>query len=147
MTTADQQISDLFSLVQKKKEEISSAERPAWKTNGSFCYSDKSSDTNRVAIFVCSDPDQLTKILAFLITQKEAYSKASAITGIKTKFSWCGHSYQDWEYDIKTRVSNLSLASKRKELAALEERLNAIVSPEVRRQMELEAISKALLSE
>lgn len=144
MTLEDKQIADLFSLVQKKKEEINSAERPSWKTNGSFGYSDRSGDTNRVAIFVCSDPDQLTKILAFLISQKEHYGKAAAITGVKTKFSWCGYSYQDWEYDIKTRVSNLSLSSKKKELAVLEERLNAIVSPEVRRRMELEAISKLL---
>jgi hypothetical protein len=41
-------------------------------------------------------------------------------------------------------VNQISVQEKRKELAELESRLNAIISPELKSQMELEAIAELL---
>ena len=50
----------------------------------------------------------------------------------------------DWIQDMKTRAAKIQLISEKNELAELESRLQAIVSPEQRRLMELEAIAKSL---
>jgi len=53
---------------------------------------------------------------------------------------------EEWKDDFQTRVNQISVQEKRKELAELESRLNAIISPELKAQMELEAIEKLLSS-
>jgi hypothetical protein len=50
----------------------------------------------------------------------------------------------EWKEDFQTRVNQISVQEKRKELAELESRLNAIISPELKAQMELDAIAKLL---
>jgi hypothetical protein len=50
----------------------------------------------------------------------------------------------DWEADIKAKILKIQITSEEKKLAALEERLNKIISPELRRKMELDAIKAEL---
>ena len=64
--------------------------------------------------------------------------------GVDYKFTWLGFSVDEWKNDFQTRVNQISIQEKRKELAEIESRLNAIISPELKAQMELEAISKLL---
>lgn len=47
-------------------------------------------------------------------------------------------------YVIYNRINKLSLSAKRKELEALEARLDKLVSPELKAKMELELIEKEL---
>ncbi len=61
-------------------------------------------------------------------------------------FTWLGFTVEEWKDDFQTRVNQISVQEKRKELAELESRLNAIISPELKAQMELEAIEKLLSS-
>jgi hypothetical protein len=46
--------------------------------------------------------------------------------------------------DIKTRIEQLQIKIKKDELAILEERVNKLVSPEQRRQIELEQLVEEL---
>lgn len=64
--------------------------------------------------------------------------------GLKTEFKHDGYTIDQWIDDFKKRIVIIHLAAKKDELKKLEERLSAIVSPEQRRQMELEAIMKGL---
>ena len=50
----------------------------------------------------------------------------------------------EWKSDFQTRVNQISIQEKRKELAEIEARLNAIISPELKAQMELEALTELL---
>lgn len=59
-------------------------------------------------------------------------------------FVYLGSPVEDWLADIKARIAKVKIGEKRKKLEDLEKRLNAIVSPELRAQLELEAIEKAL---
>jgi hypothetical protein len=64
--------------------------------------------------------------------------------GVEYNFTWLGFSVDEWKEDFQTRVNQISVQEKRKELAELESRLNAIISPELKAQMELEAIAELL---
>ena len=60
------------------------------------------------------------------------------------KFDWLGFSLEAWISDIKTRVNKIDISKKRDELEKLETRLNSLISPELRNQMELEEITALL---
>jgi len=46
--------------------------------------------------------------------------------------------------DVKTRIGKVSIHKKKRQLEALETRLEKIVSPELRAEMELQAIKELL---
>ncbi len=46
--------------------------------------------------------------------------------------------------DIKTRINKIQIVSKRKKLEELEARLNSIISPSLKAEMEVDAIAAEL---
>lgn len=134
---------ELIRQVQQQKTEIASAERADWRTNCSFSYTEDQSKA--INLHVESDVRRLVMIAAFLNQREAAYSEMA--TGLEIDapvFAWSGYSVDDWLSDIKTRINRIQIASKRKRLEALETRLNLIISPELRAEMELEAIASEL---
>jgi hypothetical protein len=83
-------------------------------------------------------------MFAFLIDRKDKSESAAKELGVDYNFTWLGFSVDEWKEDFQTRVNQISVQEKRKELAELESRLNAIISPELKAQMELDAIAKLL---
>ena len=141
--STDEKVKELFQSVQAKKLAIEKAEKPCWNTSGNFGYSANSAH-DRINIQTCADPRKLVEMLAFL-TERESQSEAAAKKlGVKYSFTWLGFKVEEWESDFQTRVDQISIQEKRKELAEIEARLNAIISPELKAQMELEAISELL---
>ena len=136
---------DLMRQVEKQKKEISNAERPNWITNCSFSYTEKSSDA--INIHVESNVRTLICIAAFLNSKEAAYKKAASILGVEDDtFTWGGFTTQNWIDDLKLRINKIQINSKKKKLEVLESRLNAIISPELKAQMELESIASELNS-
>jgi hypothetical protein len=76
--------------------------------------------------------------------RKDKSESAAKELGVVYNFTWLGFSVDEWKEDFQTRVNQISVQEKRKELAELESRLNAIISPELKAQMELEAIAELL---
>ena len=141
--TTDEKVKELFDQVQAKKLAIEKAERPCWKTNGSFGYSANSAhDRNEIALI--TDTRKIVDMLAFLIDREEKSRLASEKLGVKYSFTWLGFTVDEWESDFQTRINQISIKEKQKELKEIEARLNAIISPELKAKMELEAISKLL---
>jgi len=145
MTTnvTDQKVKELFDLVQNKKLAIEKAERPCWKTSGNFGYSANSAH-DRTQITTITDVRKIVEMYAFLTERKDRSESAAKDLGVDYKFTWLGFTVEEWKEDFQTRVNQISIQEKRKELAEIESRLNAIISPELKAQMELEAISKLL---
>lgn len=142
-TTTDQKTLELIREVAKQKEEISKAERPSWTTNCSFSYTERPSDA--VNIHVESNIRNLVCIAAFLKEKEKSYREAAEALGVEAPaFTWSGYAVSDWLSDLKLRINKIQIASKKKKLETLETRLNAIISPELRAQMELEAIASEL---
>ena len=59
-------------------------------------------------------------------------------------FSWHGYSTEKWKVDIQARIDKIQIEKKKRDLEILEKRLDAILSPELKAEMELEEITKAL---
>lgn len=138
----DKLVQDLYKVVQDKKAAIQKAEKPSWETNCAFRYNKENSASTNIQ--VCGDVDELTFMLGFLFEKKRGFEEAQKFLGVKGKFRWLGYSFEDWSTDIKTRIDKIEITAKKKELQVLEERLDALVSPDMKRQMELAEIQKLL---
>lgn len=143
MAKTDEQTLNLFKVVQAKKDEIKQAEKkPDWKTNCAFRYNKDSSAA--INLQVCADVEELVHILAFLCDRKKGFDEAQKILGTEIAFRWMGFTFEAWATDVKTRVAKVLIADKKKALEILESRLDKVLSPELKAQLELEAISKEL---
>lgn len=141
----DQIVLELLKKVEEKKQQIGNAERPSWITNCSFGYSPDSNA--RINIQVTRELEQLVDIHAFLIAKYHFYQlsiTALKLTEQEVPFKYMGFKYKEWLADIDTRINQLRIKAKKDELAKLEERVNALVSPEQRRAIELEKLVKEL---
>lgn len=143
-TKQDEQVQMLFNVVQQKKSEIAKLEKPNWLTNCSFRWDENNASTS-INIQVISDPKVLVSALAKLNNLSETSNKAALELGLENfKFDYLGFSLEDWKSDFKTRLDKIQITKKKNELVKLEERLNSLISPELKAQMELEAIQKEL---
>lgn len=139
----DQKTLDLIKEVARQKAEIAKAEKPKWQTNCNFSYKEGSPDV--VVLHVERSIKSLVDIAAFLVKREEAYLEVAASLGVEAPaFTWNGFSVADWMEDVKMRINKIQIASKKAKFEALEERLNKIISPELRAEMELEAIANEL---
>lgn len=142
MAQTDEKVLQLFEVVRKKKAEIAKAEKPQWKTNCSFGYDQ---DVNsRSNIQVISDVTKLVGMLAFLYEKKKAWDDAAKDLSVDMPFVWFGFSVEDWRSDFQTRINKILITKKKAELELLEGKLDKLMSPEMKTQLELEAISKEL---
>jgi hypothetical protein len=140
--THDEKVQLLFAKLQAKKAEVANAEKPQYLTGGQFRYSEVGSGS--VDIVTARKEEKLVEILAFLKDRSKAYAQAAEELGVVATFTWLGFTVEEWTTDLKTRVSILQLSKRKAELLELESRLNAIVSPELRRQMETDALEALL---
>lgn len=139
---SDKEIQELTRIVNSEKEAIAKAEKPNWKTNCSFRYSKESSAS--INLQACGSIDDLVNILAFLYEKHDSHKKASIYLGLDTEFKWFGFTLEEWAYDIKTRVDKINITLKKDKLEILESRLNKLMSPELKVELELEEIKKSL---
>lgn len=139
----DEQVQALFKIVQAKKAEIAKTEKPSWETNCAFRYNPNSASLD-ANIQTISKASELVGIAAFLIEKEAAFQKANKILGTDIQFKWLGFSLDAWMTDIKTRLNKVEISKKKEELEKLETRLNSLISPELRNQMELDEITAML---
>lgn len=134
----------LIAEVKKRKEEIVGLEKPNYKTNCSFSYSENSRDSINLHT-ECVDRN-LIMMVGFLVQKQESYNKGILELDLSEapNFTWHGFSVADWIHDIKLRLGKIQIASKRKQLESIQARLDAIISPEAKATMELEAIKNEL---
>lgn len=141
--TADEIVQDLVQVVRQKREEINKAEKPNWVTNGSFKYV-KGSTSGSFNLQTVSDKKVLIEATAFLIDKSKSYGLACDALGVNDEFEWFGFSLEDWTSDFKTRITKIQITQKKKELELYESKLDKLISPEMRREIELEEITKGL---
>lgn len=140
----DKKTLGLIAEIKKQKEEIGKADRPSWRTNCAFAYVEGSSATQNIQVL--SSVRDLICIVACLLDKRASYDHAAKLLGVENPptFTWCGFTVEDWVEDLKLRINKIQIASKRKKLETLEARLNAVISPELRAELELEAITSEL---
>lgn len=145
MTTdaTDSKIYDLLKILETKKTEVRASEESVaqkWVTTGSFAID------NEVPINIQTASEEvLINLVSRLLQTKDYRAKAAELLGVDYDGKIKGYTVEQWVADCKKRIAKIGLTKKQADLAKLEERLNGIVSPEQRRAMELEAITKELL--
>lgn len=137
----------LLQEVNRRKAEISELEgSPNFKTNRSFSYTDGRTN-DAINLATERNVGNLTRIAAFLIEHSSSFEKAIVALDVEKphpKFEWQGKTLDAWLHDLKLMVAKLNIVKKKEQLVKLESRLNAVMSPETRRQLEIEAITKEL---
>lgn len=144
--TTDEAVMELLKKVAQKKDEIKALKkRPHWKTNCSFGFNPEDSH-GRVNIQIIKDTKKIINIYAFLNRHLKDTVEAALALGLEGEFdsTWQGYSITDWQDDLQQRADQLSLETKQREVDELDERVNKLVSPEQRREMELAALQELL---
>ena len=143
--SADKTTLALIAEIKRRRAEIAKADRPQWLTNSAFSFVEGTS-SQVINLKVVSNIRDLIMIAAFLRERETHYASAAKELGVESPpvFTWNGFSVSDWVEDLKTRIAKIQIATKQQKLAALESRLEAVISPELRREMELAQIAEEL---
>lgn len=153
MKNIDQRVLSLLQAVKQKKAEITLIEKkPNWKTNLSFSFSEDIKITDRINLHVISSLEKLIEIYSFLDTKESQWKKSIADMNLSNEISlkdpmWLSFSISDWKKDVISRSEMILLNNKKKELEALESKIDKLITPEQRREIELEKLEKDLLNE
>lgn len=148
MTTQqiDATIQQQFNRVAELKAEVEKTEKETkrgWKTNCSFVH--PALVNSPINLNVVSESDVFHAMVE-LMNFKAGAERATEVLGLdaSAELMYRGYSVQDWIDDMKKRIAMCQLKARKDKLNQLEKRLSAIISPEQKRQMELDAILKEL---
>lgn len=142
MSNIDSKINELFQVLEKQKKDVEATEKAAskkWHTNCSLQFMGQHPYNIQTA-----SEDVLRNAVSQLLIHKDYAKQAADVLNLPVDNTFAGYTYDHWIEDCKTKIAKIQLRAKKEKLNQLEERLNAIVSPEQRRQMELDAIVKEL---
>lgn len=140
----DEAVMALLVKVGQKKEEIKQAKKkPQWRTNCSI-GADPESSHDRKNIQVMRTPREAVDWYAFLLQKEDFLQKAAVELGLDAELTWMAYPIEDWKADLRTRAAQLTIEQKQAEVKVLDARVNKLVSPDQRREMELAALQKIL---
>lgn len=139
----DKKTLELIELIKKQKKEIAEVERPSWKTNLSFAMWAGCQPVNLQAE---QNVGVLINVAAFIRRAYESYVEVISDLSVidPPVYTHQGYTMDEWMHDIDIRIKKLQIKSKKDRLEKLEARLNNLISPELKAQLELEEIQKEL---
>jgi hypothetical protein len=145
-TKVDKAVLQLLTKVREKKEAIKTAQKkPQWLTSCTLDLAGGSrSAQDRLNIQTVRDKARLMEVGAFLLRREKDTKQAADLLELPYDGSYMGYPIVDWIADLKTRVGMLKVEEQKKELDALNKRVDKLVSPEQRREMELLELQKLL---
>jgi hypothetical protein len=143
MSTIDQTIQTLFAKLAERKAKVASLKADvakAWKTTGAFRLIGSTSTTN----IQTANVETLEEVATQVIILTDAQDKASAKLSRPSKQKVQNYTIDDWFNDLQKRLAMIDVREEEKQLEALEQRLNSVLSPEERRRIEVELLAKEL---
>ena len=138
----DQMIKALFNQVKALKAQVASLDRPTFITGGQFRYSESVGAS--LDIPTIRDIRKLKEIYMFLLERSSHNEKANEFFGVTEPFTWLTFTPEEWSADLKTRANILQSAKLKAKLIDYEARLDKILTPALRAQMEIDSISAEL---
>lgn len=141
--STDELVLQLFNKVKGRKKEIEKAEKPKWLTSCTIGFN-SGTVQDRINIQTVTDLDKLIFLYGFIKEKRRIWYEVCEELDIKKSFKWMGYSHDEWKTDIRSRVAQININAKKKELEVLEARLDKLISTEQRRELELAEISKVL---
>jgi hypothetical protein len=130
------QVKVLLDEVNSRAKEIKDISGSTWKTSCSY---------NSINLHVENDIGVLVCILAQLYLTKEKAGTLFEKLEIKPQtVKFHDFPIDDWIHDVELRIQKISLKDKKLKLANLEKRLELILTPEERRELEIKKILEEL---
>lgn len=146
MTQIDEKISAMFAKVNERKakcKELRQQIACSWKTNCSFAL--LASNQSGVPVHLqTATNDAIEAVASSLCLIAQGRTMAEQQLGVKMSSKIQGYTVDDWFSDLKKRLASINIREEEKQLEALEQRLNSVLSPEARRQLEVEQLEKEL---
>lgn len=142
-TNIDVTIQALFTKLDERKKKVAALEAEigkSWKTNGSFVGSGGIAAIN----IQTATAETIENCATQLCLIEGARQEAGELLGRTITTKHGGYSKEDWVSDFKKRLATIDVREEKKQLEALENRLNGVLSPEERRRIEVELLAKAL---
>ncbi len=140
---SDQIVEDLIKKAAEKEAKIGKIEGYSPQTN--MMLPNNRDGGAGVALNTVGSADDLVFLLSKIRSTKNDFEETAKSIGAKVKpFKWGGYTYGDWEADIKARINRLALQSEKASLRKLRNRLDDLMSPEQKRELELKKIAAEL---
>lgn len=142
-TELDQKVNELLLVVKAKRDALELHQKRAnssWRTNCSFNLNGAHVNLQTVRTPV------IIGMVSYLLGQRELDKKACELLNIEFRDKIQNYDYTAWLEDCQKRASYLHLREQEDQLNALEAKINQLVSPEKRRELDLELLTKSLNS-
>jgi len=146
----DDRVRVLFDKVEQKRKQIKSIKgKPHFTTNNVFTWFTGGAPAGAPVNLNVQTIESLLEIYSFLIDKEQSFQKTLAKLAAKgieldVKFSHGGYSLEDWLKDIELHLSLKNIKKEEDKLKAMEAKLENLISPEMRRQLEIESLEKEL---
>lgn len=137
----DEKIANLLDIIHTQRHEVDELEQATkqpWQTTCTIHLNDTIYNIQTQPI------DNIRELYAKLLEHFEYLKKSSAILDIEYIDKYHNYTLDDWTVDFKKRIAIIQIKNKKQQLDELESRLNALITPEYRRKLELDAITKTL---
>lgn len=143
MENIDSKVSELLNKVNFEKNVVNGLKSAVTKSWITTCTIGFDSTATKINIQTTKE-DALIDILAKLVTLSAGHNSACDLLGISKEFIYQGYKFDAWMSDINKRIKLLELKTKESNLEIIESKLDTLVSPEKRREMELELIEQMM---
>lgn len=143
MSNLDETIQKLFDQLQERKKKVAELQKvtkTSWKTKGVYNVPFSNSAINIQTLSREEIPTAIGLIFWYDQVQEAGKNLLSGAVFNPDSIHW----KNDYAEDCKKRLATIDLKEEEIKLKDLEARLNQVLSPEIRRKMEIEAIAKEL---
>jgi len=142
MTTEamDAKVQKLMGTVKARRAKVGKLKKPQWLTSCRLVLPGHEA----LNIQVCQDLGLLAMECGALLRMKQDIEAAAKELDVEIVLQWQNYEIDDWIKDIKLRVQVTQIKAEKAKLASLEAKLNKLLSPDQRREIELASIADEL---
>lgn len=132
-----------LELLNDQLSQINNVTDKSFQTSGLFKYNPTyNGSSSGINIHNSKDLDQLLYIGAFLKAKKESYDSYAKSLGLETfpVFRWQNYSYDQWDNDLKIRITVISAYDQKKKITDAKQKLERFLTEEDQLAMTLKEL-------
>lgn len=139
----DTKVTEMLKQIQVKKQDLEKSEvvlKQSWKTNCSINLNNVNYNIQTLK------EDSVIQLMSDLLKEQFFKQKALELLERDDMIKVSNFTMEDWIFDLKKRLTTISLKKQKEQLEKMEEKLNSLVSPEKKREMEIQLLSDSILN-
>ena len=142
----DERALKLLTVLKEKKEKVEKLSKPQYQTNMTFYYPFVNKNVN---LHVCNDENTLIEYYTYISSTiiDRTNAKRDLLDDEEAEAVILdGFTLEQWRTDFKTKLGVINIRKEKESLKIMEEKINNMISPEKRTELELELMERELLS-